>query len=196
MTGVRHTPRNLRAGRSVDRRVDLDLRRRTRRAPRGAGVAAALTFAAVLPDRVGVGHLFPLAAVAALRPHATAAALAASALLAGRPRTRPLAAGVGSAALVGAASLLGRARRAQGERRRETTDLIVLAANVLVGSADTGALATLLEREQPDLVCLPEAGPDYRDKLYPLVAALGYRAWASTAPGTSDGEGVVHAASL
>ena len=71
------------------------------------------------------------------------------------------------------------------------TDLTVLAANVLVGRADTGALATLLERERPDLVSLPEAGPDYRDKLLPLVAELGYQAWASTAPGTSDGEGVV-----
>ena len=37
----------------------------------------------------------------------------------------------------------------------------------------------------------PRQGPDYRDKLAPLVAALGYRAWASTAQGTSDGEGVV-----
>jgi endonuclease/exonuclease/phosphatase (EEP) superfamily protein YafD len=71
------------------------------------------------------------------------------------------------------------------------TDLTVLAANVLVGRADTGALATLLERERPDLVSLPEAGPDFRDKLLPLVAELGYQAWASTAPGTSDGEGVV-----
>jgi endonuclease/exonuclease/phosphatase (EEP) superfamily protein YafD len=71
----------------------------------------------------------------------------------------------------------------------------VLAANVLVGTADTGALATMIERERPDLVSLPEAGPDYRDKLLPLVAALGYRAWASTAPGTSDGEGVVLLAS-
>ena len=71
------------------------------------------------------------------------------------------------------------------------TDLTVLAANVLVGRADTGALATVLERERPDLVSLPEAGPDYRDKLLPLVAELGYQAWASTAPGTSDGEGVV-----
>jgi endonuclease/exonuclease/phosphatase (EEP) superfamily protein YafD len=71
------------------------------------------------------------------------------------------------------------------------TDLTVLAANVLVGRADTGALATVLERERPDLVSLPEAGPDFRDKLLPLVAELGYQAWASTAPGTSDGEGVV-----
>jgi endonuclease/exonuclease/phosphatase (EEP) superfamily protein YafD len=83
-------------------------------------------------------------------------------------------------------------RRTAGVAERgAVTDLTVLAANVLVGRADTGALATVLERERPDLVSLPEAGPDYRDKLLPLVAELGYQAWASTAPGTSDGEGVV-----
>ena len=168
---------------------------------------AAATSAALSPDRIG-GARFPLVALAALRPHVTATALAAAAALAAHPRTRPLAAGIGSAALASAAALGARARRdrrhgdsAAGEppsRRSHAAepattviDLTVLAANVLVGRADTGALATVLERERPDLVSLPEAGPDYRDKLLPLVAELGYQAWASTAPGTSDGEGVV-----
>jgi endonuclease/exonuclease/phosphatase (EEP) superfamily protein YafD len=153
---------------------------------------AAATSAALSPDRVG-GTRFPLVALAALRPHVTATALAAAASLAAHPRTRPLAAGIGSAALASAAALGARARRTGGvaPQGAAVTDLTVLAANVLVGRADTGALATLLERERPDLVSLPEAGPDYRDKLLPLVAELGYQAWASTAPGTSDGEGVV-----
>jgi endonuclease/exonuclease/phosphatase (EEP) superfamily protein YafD len=152
-------------------------------------VGAAATAAALLPDRVG-GSRFPFAALAALRPHVAATALAAAALLATRRGTRPLAVGVGSAALVGAASVGARSRRRQASTPAPT-DLVVLTANVLVGTADSGSLATLLERERPDLVSLPEAGPDYRDKLLPLVAALGYRAWASTAPGTCDGEGVV-----
>jgi endonuclease/exonuclease/phosphatase (EEP) superfamily protein YafD len=153
---------------------------------------AAATSAALSPDRVG-GARFPLVALAALRPHVTATALAAAAALAAHPRTRPLAAGIGSAALASAAALGARARRSGGpaQQAAAVTDLTVLAANVLVGRADTGALATVLERERPDLVSLPEAGPDYRDKLLPLVAELGYQAWASTAPGTSDGEGVV-----
>ena len=153
---------------------------------------AAATSAALSPDRVG-GARFPLVALAALRPHITATALAAAAALAAHPRTRPLAAGIGSAALASAAALGARARRSggQAQQRAAVADLTVLAANVLVGRADTGALATVLERERPDLVSLPEAGPDYRDKLLPLVAELGYQAWASTAPGTSDGEGVV-----
>ncbi len=188
------TPWNRPAGRSVDRRVDLD---RPRRHPlagssvAGAAVGAAAAAAALLPDRFG-GSRFPYAALAALRPHVAATALGAAALLAVRPGTRPLALGVGSAALAGMASLGARSgRRQAGPHVANATELSVLAANVLVGRADTGALATLLERERPDLVSLPEAGPDYRDKLLPLVAALGYRAWASTAPGTSDGEGVV-----
>ena len=153
---------------------------------------AAATSAALSPDRVG-GARFPLVALAALRPHVTVTALAAAAALAAHPRTRPLAAGIGSAALASAAALGARARRTGGvaQQGAAVTDLTVLAANVLVGRADTGALATVLERERPDLVSLPEAGPDYRDKLLPLVAELGYQAWASTAPGTSDGEGVV-----
>lgn len=176
-------------------------------------VGAAATAAALMPDRVGGGR-FPLAALAALRPHVTAGALAAASALATYPRARPLALGVGSAAVVGAAALSARTRRdgareaagaattesagvadtgpaAIGSAETAVTELTVLAANVLVGTADTGALATMLERERPDLVSLPEAGPDYRDKLLPLVAELGYQAWASTAPGTSDGEGVV-----
>jgi endonuclease/exonuclease/phosphatase (EEP) superfamily protein YafD len=153
---------------------------------------AAATSAALSPDRVGRAR-FPLVALAALRPHVTATALAMAAALAAHPRARPLAAGIGSAALASAAALGARARRTGGvaQQGAPVTDLTVLAANVLVGRADTGALATVLERERPDLVSLPEAGPDYRDKLLPLVAELGYQAWASTAPGTSDGEGVV-----
>lgn len=169
-----------------------------------ATLAATLAAAIVLPDRFGIGDRFPAACVAALRPHTTAGSLVLATLLAVRRGTRPAAAGVAAAGVVGTASLLRRVRadaRPAGARtdarasaapeRSDVATLTVLAANVLVGSADTGALATLVERARPDLVSLPEAGPDFRDKVAPLVAALGYRAWASTAPGTSDGEGVV-----
>ena len=192
----RTSARNRPARRSVDRLVSLVRSpgsRPRRRSVVSAAVGAAATAAALLPDRIG-GPRFPFVALGALRPHTTATALAAAAMLAAHPRTRPLAAGVGSAALASAAALGARGRSAAapvGDDTRPVTELTVLAANVLVGRADTGALATVLERERPDLVSLPEAGPDYRDKLLPLVAELGYQAWASTAPGTSDGEGVV-----
>ena len=67
----------------------------------------------------------------------------------------------------------------------------MLSANVFTGRADTGLLAALIEREEPDFVVLPEAGCDFRDKLLPLVAHLGYRGWAATRPSAPDILGVV-----
>jgi len=111
--------------------------------------------------------------------------------LAVTPRTRGYAVALGTAAAVaGVPSVAARLRR-RANAPQGADDLIVLAANVLVGRADTGALGTLLERERPDLVALAEAGGDYRDKLMPLVAGLGYRAWSSVPSGVSDGAGVV-----
>ena len=97
----------------------------------------------------------------------------------------------------------GRRRRGRSGRRRLVGQagrrpaaqagepLTVLSANVFTGRADTGMLAALIEREEPDFVVLPEAGCDFRDKLLPLVAHLGYRGWAATPPGVPDIMGVV-----
>ena len=97
---------NRPARRSVDRLVSLRPPQ-SRPWPRSAvstAVGAAATAAVLLPDRIG-GPRFPFVALAALRPHVTALALATAAALATRPRTRPLAAGVGSAAVASAAAL-------------------------------------------------------------------------------------------
>lgn len=148
--------------------------------------------AVILPDRLRMDHLFPFVDVVAWRPQATALTGLAAALLA--RRHRPVAAALGAVALAGAASVAGRVvvrpRAAPGP-----DDLTVLAANVLLGRADTGALATLLERARPDLVALPEAGQDFRAKLMPLVEGLGYRSWVSTPHGVPDGHGVTLLAS-
>jgi len=97
-------------------------------------------------------------------------------------------------ALAGIASVAGRAATRPAPAAGPD-DLTVLAANVLLGRADTGALATLLEREMPDLVALPESGQDFRAKLMPLVESLGYRSWVSTPYGLHDGHGVTLLAS-
>lgn len=157
-----------------------------------AVVAGAAAAAVLLPDRLRVDHLFPAVDVVAWRPHATVVTGLAAALLA--RRHRPVAAALGAAALAGAAAVVDRVV----VRPRPATgpdDLTILSANVLLGRADTGALATLLEREMPDLVALPEAGEDYRAKLMPLVESLGYRSWSSIPPGVPDGHGVVLLAS-
>ncbi|WP_219414370.1 endonuclease/exonuclease/phosphatase family protein [Pseudonocardia nigra] len=166
--------------------------RRTAARCRRLGAAAALggmAAALVVPDRLRLDHRFPGVDVVAWRPHTTAATLAAAAFLATRRRSRPGAALVGAVGLGGAAAVAGRAitRRAP---EQGPEDLRILSLNALHGRADTGELATVIEREVPDFVVLPEAGCDFRDKLLPLVEVLGYRAWTSTEPGVRDGHSV------
>jgi len=158
------------------------------------GVAAAVLGGAaavvVLPDALRLDGRLPWIATVAWRPQAVVgAALAASALGAWRP-TRGAGVALGAVAAAGAAAVAHRTpvRRAAAGAGELVT---VLSANVFTGRADTGLLAALIEREEPDFVVLPEAGCDFRDKLLPLVAHLGYRGWAATPPGVPDIMGVV-----
>ncbi|MFP5022658.1 endonuclease/exonuclease/phosphatase family protein [Pseudonocardia phyllosphaerae] len=170
----------------------------------GAGAAAAL-----LPDLLRVDHRFPLVDVTAWRPHASVAALAGAVALAPFRAARPSAVALGMAGAAGAAAtfgvrragaVAGTAGRSLGDRHGPEADadgpeITILGANVLLGRADTGALAALVAAEQPDLVVLPEAGVDFRDKILPLLDGLGYRGWSSIRPGARDGGGVVLLAS-
>jgi endonuclease/exonuclease/phosphatase (EEP) superfamily protein YafD len=156
-----------------------------------AGGAAAI---AVFPDRLRLDRWYPFVNVAAWRPHAAVTASAGAAVLAARKSSRPAAAVVGAVALAGLSAVARRAIAAPAPPPGPG-DVTILTVNVLKGRADTGELAGLIEREAPDLVVLPEAGPDFRDKLMPLVADLGYRSWVSTEPGTSDLWGVTLLAS-
>lgn len=161
--------------------------RRRRDILRAAALAAAAA-AVVLPDRVGLDRRFPFVDTVAWRPQAAAAALLAGAALATTRRgSRPTAAGLAAVGLCGLATVAG---RALGRPSGGPGDLTVLTVNVLRGRADTGALATLIEREHPDFVVLPEAGADFRDKLMALVEVLGYRSWTSTGTGVDDTRGV------
>jgi endonuclease/exonuclease/phosphatase (EEP) superfamily protein YafD len=146
----------------------------------GAGAAVA-----VLPDRFGLDRWHPFTALAALRPQTVGGTALVAGVLSAFRGTRPAAVGVGAVAALGAAGLVSRvARRAP---RDAETELLVLAANVWDGRADAGALATLIARERPDLVSLPESGEGFREKLMPLLDGLGYRSWVSTEPGKPDG---------
>jgi endonuclease/exonuclease/phosphatase (EEP) superfamily protein YafD len=129
-------------------------------------------------------------ATVAWRPQAVAGAALTASALGVRRTTRPAGAVLGAVAAAGAVAV---ARRARADRADPATGepVTVLTANVYTGRADTGLLAELIEREKPDFVVLPEAGCDFRDKLLPLVAHLGYRGWAATPPGLADILGVV-----
>ena len=159
-----------------------------------AAIAGAAAAAVVLPDRLRIDHRFPLVDAIAWRPQSALLTAAGAALLATRPAGRPAALALGTVAAAGVAGVVGRAVP-HPPHPAGPGDLTVLAANVLCGRADTGALASLLEREMPDLVALPESGHDFRDKLMPLVTSLGYRSWVSTEPGVYDGYGVTLLAS-
>src|SRR4051794_8704132 len=167
---------------------------RRRPAPPRTLAAGLVAAAAVLPDRLGLDRRLPFVDSVSLRPQATAAALVAAAALAPSRRTRPMAVVVGAVALAGVAAVAGRARRSPPGRgpAGDTVDLTLLSANVLKGQADTGELATLIERVRPDVVVLPEAGHDFRDKLMPLVEAMGYRSCVSAPVGTYE----VHAVTV
>lgn len=155
-----------------------------------AGLLAAV---AVLPDRLGLDRRIPFVDSISLRPQATAAAAVAAVALVQERRTRPAALAVAAVAAAGVAAVAGRAvRRPAAEPPADGVDLTVLSSNVLKGQADTGELATLIEREHPDVVVLPEAGHDFRDKLMPLVQGMGYRSWVSAPPGTYE----VHAVTV
>jgi endonuclease/exonuclease/phosphatase (EEP) superfamily protein YafD len=130
------------------------------------------------------------AVVQAWRPHLAASALAGAALLSARRRNRPLAAVLAAAGLAAGVPVARRAVRGPGGVPG-TGDVTVLTANVWHGQADTGALAALVADERPHFVVLPEAGADFRDKLMPLLAGLGYRAWVASGGGPRDGDDVV-----
>jgi endonuclease/exonuclease/phosphatase (EEP) superfamily protein YafD len=130
------------------------------------------------------------AVLQAWRPHVAGSALAGAALLAARRRTRPLAAGLVAAGLAAGVPVARRAAR-EPIAAPGPGDVTVLTANMWHGRADTGALAALVADEHPDFVVLPEAGADFRDKLMPLLAGLGYRAWVASGGGLRDGSDVV-----
>jgi endonuclease/exonuclease/phosphatase (EEP) superfamily protein YafD len=140
------------------------------------------------------------AVVQAWRPHLAASALAGAALLAVRPRTRLLAAGLAAAGLVAGRQVVPRAVRGPDDAALSDPGLddtgsgegevAVLAGNMRHGRADTGALAALIADERPDFVVLPEAGGDFRDKLMPLLDGLGYRAWVASGGRRRDGADV------
>ena len=167
--------------------------RLVRRVARGAvplltGAAAAVV---LVPDLLGRDRRLPMIATVAWRPQAVIGAAIGAALLAPWRATRPTAAVVGAVAAAGSVAVVSRMYRPVPAAVGPDGVLTLLTANVLCGRADTGDLAALIEREKPDLVVLPEAGCDYRDKLTPLVAGMGYRGWAATPPGVPDIMGVV-----
>ncbi|HVH21405.1 MAG TPA: endonuclease/exonuclease/phosphatase family protein [Pseudonocardia sp.] len=167
--------------------------------PSTVAVTAVLGAAAagvLLPDRIGLGRRSPFVEAIAFRPQVTALTLVVAAGLAGRRSGRAAAAALGAVATAGLAAVAAARIAHRPPVATDTAtgappaEITILTGNVLHGRADRGALTTLIERNAPDFVVLPEAGPDFRDKLMPPLEILGYRSWVSTGAGTADGRSV------
>lgn len=128
---------------------------------------------------------FPAVPVLAWRPHLTVALLMVAAATVRRSRTGAVAA---AAVALAAAVPTVRHRRPVHRPVPSPDDVTVLVLNVWHGRADPAALASLIRRERPDLVVLPEAGPAYCARILALVP--GHRGLASIVPGERDGWGV------
>lgn len=146
------------------------------------------TAVTVLPRRWRTDRRSALVGLTALRPHLGVAGLGVAGLLrlTGLRRT---ATAVGLAGAAAAAPALRRVLPRPDGPLPDGPELTVLVANVLLGRADTGALAATVTRERPDVVVLPEAGVAYLDRLLPLLG--GYRGWSSVPPGVPDQRGTV-----
>ncbi|WP_224392557.1 endonuclease/exonuclease/phosphatase family protein [Pseudonocardia sp. ICBG1293] len=144
----------------------------------------------VLPPRWRTDRRSALVGLTAVRPHLGVAGLGVAAVL----RLAGLRRASAVAGLAGAAAAAPALRRVLPRPSRPLPDgpeLTVLVANVLLGRADTGALAATVARERPDVVVLPEAGSGYLDRLRPLLDGAGYRGWSSVPPGVPDQRGTV-----
>lgn len=150
-------------------------------------VAAVLV---LLPDLLRLDRYLPFAQLVAFRPQLVTVGLALAVLVALRRSWRPAAAGLAAVALVGGALLVPRAVAGgfAAEPAPGAAGLTVLALNVKRGSADLDRVAGMIRRFRPDLVSLPESGPDYAGRLRAALRGSGYL--VRSAPARTDVDAV------
>ncbi len=149
------------------------------RSPAGIALGALAVAGAVLvilPDLLRLDAYVPFAQLVAFRSQLVAVGLVLAGLVALRRSWRATATGLALVALVGGALLVPRAVAggAAAEPAPGTGSLSVLALNVKNGSADLGAVAGMIRRLRPDLVSLPESGPQYAGRLRAALQGSGY----------------------
>ncbi|MEJ2862336.1 endonuclease/exonuclease/phosphatase family protein [Actinomycetospora flava] len=158
-------------------------------------VPVVLAALVLLPDLVGLDRHLPFAVFTALRPALTVAGavLVAVVGLVLVVRRRARAAGVagliGVAVVVAVAAAFVVPRAIPGAAPPPGgTPLTVLEFNAFEGKADVGALASLVRRERPDLVVLPEAGERFRARIAALLPE--YRSWTNVPARAADVRGI------
>ncbi|TQM36367.1 endonuclease/exonuclease/phosphatase family protein [Pseudonocardia cypriaca] len=131
-----------------------------------------------LPDLVfGLDRRSPFVQLVSMRPWILGGVLALLVLLLVvmlfERRVLPFVAGVLAVLLVGVGLTLPRV--VPDPVPAGGTPFKVLAFNTYEGDADVEQLVALIEEQRPDAAAIVEAGPDFAEKLEPLVEPLGYR---------------------
>ena len=130
---------------------------------------------ALFPELFTLAGVTPFTQLSAFRPQGSALLLILGLLMAIRPAWRIAGALIIALALVGVGLTVPRVVSSAEAVPSGTTELTVMAANVLGGGADATAVAELIRQRRPALVSLPEAQADVRQRIESHLQDLGYR---------------------
>jgi endonuclease/exonuclease/phosphatase (EEP) superfamily protein YafD len=136
-----------------------------------------LSFVAVFlyPELFGLDEVTPFTQLVAFRPQALGALLVIGLLMLVREGWRLAAVLVLLLTVIGLGLTAPRVWSSPEPPAAGTRELTVMAANVLGGGADPAAVAKVIRERRPDLVSLPEARVDVRQRIERELTGLGYR---------------------
>ncbi|GAA3107119.1 endonuclease/exonuclease/phosphatase (EEP) superfamily protein YafD [Kribbella aluminosa] len=144
----------------------------------------------LFPELFGLDELTPFTQVAAFRPQAVAVVLVLALLMLVRRGWRIAAGLIGVLALIGAALTAPRQFSAARPAPAGSRVLTIMVANVFGGGARATDVAQLIRDRKPDLVSLPEAQADVREKIRALLPDQQYKGYtdqpSSAAPSATS----------
>ncbi len=147
----------------------------TRRRAILQAVVVLLIVVPVFPELFGLSGITPFAQLVAFRPQGLVLVLVAGLLVGLRRSWRLLGVLVVAVAVVGALLTAPRVLSDPAKVPGGSTELTVMAANVLGGGADPDRVAALIREHRPSFVSLPEATVETRQQIENRITDLGYR---------------------
>lgn len=144
-------------------------------------VVVLLVAVPLYPELFGLEAVTPFTQLAAFRPQGLALVLLLGVLIAVRRSWRTAGVSVALLAVVGGGWTAPRVLTSAGPAEPGTTELTIIAANVLGGGAKPAEVAELIRAQRPALVSLPEAQVDVRQDIERRLQGLGYRGYTHQA---------------
>jgi endonuclease/exonuclease/phosphatase (EEP) superfamily protein YafD len=129
------------------------------------------------PELYGLDEVTPFAQLVAFRPQALVVVLVLGLVMLVRRGWRIAGVLVSALAVTGGALTVPRQFSDPRPAPAGARVLTIMVANVLGGGADAGDVAELIRQRKPDLVSLPEAQVDVREKIRTRVQDLGYKGY-------------------